>query len=291
MLVEFDVGGFDRQRPAVCHRILRVHGEIQDDLLHLAAVGLDLRQVRPKSQQDPDVFPDQPPEHRAHTREDGVQVEQCRIDNLLPAEGEQLAGERRRAQARLLNFFNICLSRVVWIEVLQEELAEPEHDGQQIVEVMRHAAGQPSDGFHLLRLLKLRLQRVALGDVVHGPPQLHHAAVRSAYRLAARDRPTDDAVGADHLELEIVGRPRLDGPCDDHPQPLPAIWGIELPERFKAWRRQPVGAAEHMVHSLRPRHAPRGRRPFPTPDSRDTLRLLQFHSRAAPGLPPPSCGR
>ena len=38
-------------------------------------------------------------------------------------------------------------------------------DGEQVVEVVGHAAGQAADGLHLLRLAELLLQLAALGDI------------------------------------------------------------------------------------------------------------------------------
>ena len=40
-----------------------------------------------------------------------------------------------------------------------------EHGGEDVVEIMRHAAGQLPDRFHFLRLDQLRLEPAALGDV------------------------------------------------------------------------------------------------------------------------------
>ena len=62
-----------------------------------------------------------------------------------------------------------ALARIGGIEIRQQQLAVPENHGQQVVEVVRDAAGQPSDGFHLLRLLILLLQRAAFGDVLEIP--------------------------------------------------------------------------------------------------------------------------
>ena len=70
------------------------------------------------------------------------------------------------------------------IEIGQQQLAVAENHGQQVVEVVRHAAGQPADGLHLLRLLELLLQRAAFGDVQGNPDAAHRFAV-----LAEVDRP------------------------------------------------------------------------------------------------------
>ena len=85
-----------------------------------------------------------------------------------------------------------ALARIGRIEVGQQQLAVAENHGQQVVEVVRHAAGQPADGFHLLRLLILRLERAAFGDVGAGAeradrpgrrrPATGCCAIRSAVR-------------------------------------------------------------------------------------------------------------
>ena len=83
----------------------------------------------------------------------------------LAAEGQQLAGQPGRAHPGVLNLGDVGLARIVGIVVHQQQLAEAQDHGQQIVEVVGHAAGELSDGFHFLRLLKLLLQGAALGDV------------------------------------------------------------------------------------------------------------------------------
>ena len=50
-------------------------------------------------------------------------------------------------------------------DALQQELAVAGDHHEQIVEVVGDAAGEPADGFHLLRLAELLLQGAAFGDV------------------------------------------------------------------------------------------------------------------------------
>ena len=202
MLVELDVGGLDRQRAASRHGIPRVHREVHDDLLHLPAIGLHERQLGPEAQHDLHVFPDEASEHRPHVGHDHVQVEQRRLDDLLAAEGQQLAREPRGARARLLNLRDVRLARIVRIEIGQQQLAVPQNHGQQIVEVVRHAAGQPSDGFHLLRLLILLLQRAAFGDVQGDADAAHRFAVLAEVDAARAAQPPHRAVGPDRSMLD-----------------------------------------------------------------------------------------
>ena len=51
-------------------------------------------------------------------------------------------------------------------ETFQQKFRVARDHHQQIVEVVRDAAGQAADGFHLLRLPQLLLQGAALGDVL-----------------------------------------------------------------------------------------------------------------------------
>src|SRR4051812_22780114 len=48
-----------------------------------------------------------------------------------------------------------------------QQLRAASDNHQQIVEVMRNSTGEPADGFHLLRLLKLLLQQALLGNVLN----------------------------------------------------------------------------------------------------------------------------
>ena len=50
---------------------------------------------------------------------------------------------------------------------LQQQIAEADHGGQQVVEVVGNAAGQLSHGLHFLRLGKLHFQIFAGSSVNH----------------------------------------------------------------------------------------------------------------------------
>ena len=74
-----------------------------------------------------------------------IQIEQRRLDDLLPAEGEQLAGQPGRADAGRLDFRDVRPRRVVEVRIGENQFTEPEDQGQQIVEVVRHARRQAAD--------------------------------------------------------------------------------------------------------------------------------------------------
>ena len=81
------------------------------------------------------------------------------------------------------------------IDVAKHQLTIPENGGEQVVEIVRNAAGQPSDRFHFLRLLKLRFERVTLGDVDANTHGAHGFAVRSEVDAARAVQPSYRTVG------------------------------------------------------------------------------------------------
>ena len=68
-------------------------------------------------------------------------------------------GEARGAACPPSGFRRCPPARIAGCEVAEQQLAVSENHRQQIVEVVRDAAGQPADRFHLLRLLILLLER------------------------------------------------------------------------------------------------------------------------------------
>jgi hypothetical protein len=71
---------------------------------------------------------------------------------LAAAERQQLTGEAARAVGRLQDFAHVLAPGVRCLQRVHDQLAVAADGGQQVVEVVRDAAGQPADGLHLLRL-------------------------------------------------------------------------------------------------------------------------------------------
>jgi hypothetical protein len=76
------------QLPAGGHRVASVHGEIQENLLHLADVGFDPRQALIVGGRNLDIFADQTAQHFLHVADDLVQVHDLHFDDLAAAQRE-----------------------------------------------------------------------------------------------------------------------------------------------------------------------------------------------------------
>ena len=78
------------------HGVPCVDREVDQDLLGLTPVEPDLRQVRCREQLEVNILADQSPQQPLHVREDVVQVDHLRADDLFPGKGEQLPRQTGR---------------------------------------------------------------------------------------------------------------------------------------------------------------------------------------------------
>ena len=110
--VELHVGGFDGQAAAAGHGVASVDGEIHDDLLDLAAVGLDEPEILYRAGVELDIFADEAAQHFLHFADDGLNIENFRRENLLAAEGQQLLRERGGALRGDLDLLGVAAQRI-----------------------------------------------------------------------------------------------------------------------------------------------------------------------------------
>jgi hypothetical protein len=142
-------------------------------------------------------------------------IEQLGRQRLPTGKGEQLPGQLGRAIRRRSDRIDIALSFRLAQIVPPEQVDRAADHGEQIVEIMRHAAGQLADRLHLLRLSERILRRFALaGALLHALLQL---VGQPAERILGIALGGDVGVGpepADHLAGSIAHRlnARQEGP-------------------------------------------------------------------------------
>ena len=92
-------------------------------------------------------------------------IEHLRRQRLPAGKGQQLPGELRGALDRVGNRVDVTAAPLLRQVAAAQEVGRGADDGQQIVEIVRDAAGQLADRFHLLRLAQRFLGLAPLGDV------------------------------------------------------------------------------------------------------------------------------
>ena len=111
------------------------------------------------------IFADQAAKHDDGIVDDGVHLQRTGLNHLLAAECQQLAGESDGMGSGLADLVRVRMQRVVGGQRFEDEVAIPVDDGEQVVEVVCHASGEPADAFEFLCLSELALQVDPLRDV------------------------------------------------------------------------------------------------------------------------------
>ena len=205
-LVQIHFFDAHREAPALGHGVARVDDEVHHHLLELARIGHDDDRRRAARDIELDFRPDQPAQHRVHSADDVAEREQAGARGLAPAESQQLPRHARAALDRLLDLAGFAARRIVGPELHQQQVGRAHDAHQNVVEVVRDAAGEPADRLELLRLPQLLFERAPLGDVAD-----EAGDDRAAVAAHPRDRQFDrelGAVGANRRQFEAARRQR-----------------------------------------------------------------------------------
>ena len=135
------------------------------DLLELADIGLDRPEIASVDHVELHVLANKAAQQHGQVGHRFAEIEHLRAQRLLARECQQLPHQARRPVGVLLDLHDVLERRVGRPVRVQEEIGR-HHDGaEQIVEIVRDAAGELADRLHLLLLCDLVFQRALLGGV------------------------------------------------------------------------------------------------------------------------------
>ena len=129
-IIHIEVGSLDGELPAVRHGVAGVHREIHHHLLDLPGIGHYLAQIHGKRDHELDVLAEQPAQHRLHSRNDLVQVQNLGLQHLPAAEGKKLPGEPRGTRPGLADLDQVGPPRVALAQPLHSECGVVDDDGE-----------------------------------------------------------------------------------------------------------------------------------------------------------------
>ena len=266
----------DRQLAARGHRVARVDGEVDDRLGKLPRVGHDRWHAGTDLRPQRHIVSEQTLEHAPEADDRFVHVEDARLEQLFPAEGEQLSGDGRGPFGGTPDLLDVQARGVIGGHLAEGELRIAADCRQRVVEVVRDAAREPADGFELLRLAQLFFELPTVRAVLHGADHANRSAGRVADDVGARLNPADRSVAADDaiFELESAG---TRGVLIDRRFHATAIIGVhEIEERSGRAVERTRRNAEDVVRLVRPAYAVRVvELGDPAADVCDFLRLLE----------------
>ena len=199
--------GAKAQPAAARHRIARIDRDIEQRRFELAGVGQAGRAGR-RIHVDPDMLVERAAQHVGQRMQQRIDVDRARLQQLAAREGEQLAGEFGAAPARPRGGRDELLRTVFAGEQRQflEHLQIALDDGQQVVEIVRDAAGQLAHAFEPLRVVqRLFAARALQAGREQRRQRLHEARLLGAEALGlvrAHRQHTEDpsALGQRHRQ-------------------------------------------------------------------------------------------
>ena len=160
----------NRQPSAALHGVPRVHGHVDDGGFELAGVGVDEARLFRAKDDDLDARTDQGADHFAQRLHASPDLEHLRLQGLPPREGQQLRGQLGGAGHRIRDRLDIAQPpRLRQVGPPQQVHRSADHR-EQIVEVMRDAAGE----------LAQRLQPLAVLERFLGHPPLLGLEIKMA---------------------------------------------------------------------------------------------------------------
>ena len=206
-VIEFDERGLDEEASAVGHGVAGVNGEVEQDLVDHAGVGVDHQGIGGELELHLNVLAEDAVKHLGHVDNDFIQVQIACLHRLLAAEEEQLTGEVGGPLGGFLDFAGDGLGARGKAFVERHHPGLHHDDGENVVEVVGNAAGQLADGFHFLRLAQLGFELSLLGDVAKGPDAtvVSAAFVTDGRRVAVEDAAIGqfDFVAADFVRVSV----------------------------------------------------------------------------------------
>ena len=163
-------------------RLGAVDDQVHQHLLDLAHVGVDERQARVQPRLEPHALRHRHLEQRQVLAHEGVHVGGPHHEVPAPRVGQHLPGEVGGPLHRARRLLHVPAGRASLRELLQGQRGVAEDRGEEVVEVVGHAAGENAEALLLRRPPQRLLRRLPLRDVDR------HAEHRGAAGAGERER-------------------------------------------------------------------------------------------------------
>ena len=217
---------------AVRHGVTRIDRQVHDHLVDVRGVHFHRRESARQADFQLNVFPDDAPQHLVDAQNDLVEIHHAGYRHLAAAECQQLVGQRRGSFRRVQDLVRILHCRAILAHAIAQHFVVAQDHGEQIVEIVRHPAGQTAHRLHFLRVEKLVFQGDPLGsapgdalfeflvDPAHllfgRPPFLRPLAITtgshapSARGWEERPAPASCGISITNVATDASGSDRLD---------------------------------------------------------------------------------
>ena len=149
-----NVAGLERQLAAARHGVARIERQVEQRGRKLIGIDQSRPGIALQHRFDLDVLAKCRPQQLCGLDDQRVDVGLPRLQRLLAGEGQQMLGQIRAAFGGLVDHLGDCRELRSVGDCVGQDLDRAGDDREDVVEVVRDAAGELPDRFHLLRLAK-----------------------------------------------------------------------------------------------------------------------------------------
>ena len=148
------------------HFLATGEGPVLGKRLELSALRADGSAGGLQVEDELDPLPEQRAQHRRQLLHHRAEIDHARMHDLLAAEGEQLPRQRRRQGGRCPDLVDATAQLILaGSDLGARELAVARDRLQDVVELVRDAAGEAPDRLHPLRVAELLIELALLAEV------------------------------------------------------------------------------------------------------------------------------
>ncbi len=122
-------------------------------------------EIRGQVRTDFDIVAQDAIEHALRFANEVIEIERPWVHNLLAAEGQQLLCKLGALFAGVMDCGETFAEGIVGLHLAKNPIGVAINYGEEIVEVVSDAAGQPAQALHFLRLNNLFLETFPVGDI------------------------------------------------------------------------------------------------------------------------------
>ena len=156
------VTGLHDDAPAHRHRVTSIHEQVHDGLLERNDVDVHPAESRLQTEHDVDALAEQRLQRPHHAGDDDVEVDELGRRPDGPRGGQDVAREVQSPHRCLANGLRPGAQRVGRVHALEHQLAVPGDHGEDVAEVVGHAAGQAAERLEPPGVLQLVLEPLPL---------------------------------------------------------------------------------------------------------------------------------
>jgi hypothetical protein len=134
----------------IAERVAGVDHEIEQHLRELGGIDADVERFFAQFQHEFASAPDEPAEDGGVVADEGIKIDDRRMERLPAAEDEELLRQRSALAAGGVDGVDLIEPGGVAGEFGREDFAVAVDDGEEVIEIVGYAAGEAPDGVEAL---------------------------------------------------------------------------------------------------------------------------------------------